>query len=31
MLEGLPKPVRRVRLPYLAQVLIINHLHRFSL
>ena len=29
--ESLPKPVRRVRLPYLAQVLIIRHLHRFSL
>ncbi len=26
----LPKPVRRVRLPYLAQVLIITNLHHFS-
>ena len=30
VVHGLPKPVRRVRLPYLAQVLIINHLHYFS-
>ena len=27
--HGLPKPVRRVRLPYLAQILIISHLHHF--
>ena len=30
VVHGLPKPVRRVRLPYLAQILIISHLHYFS-
>ena len=30
VVHGLPKPVRRVRLPYLAQILVISHLHYFS-
>ena len=29
VVHRLPKPVRRVRLPYLAQVLIISNLHHF--
>ena len=30
VVHRLPKPVRRVRLPYLAQALIISNLHHFS-
>ena len=30
VVHGLPKPARRVRLPYPALMLIINHLHHFS-
>lgn len=29
VVHGLPKPVRRVRLPYLALILTINHLRHF--